>query len=47
LVVEHFEVRQKQRELELERLEKELNRLRNSIEKRNDARGTAHQAAGL
>ncbi len=38
LVGEHFEVRQQRRTIELERLEKELSRLRESIEARQDAR---------
>ena len=38
LVLKHFEVRQQRRTLELKRLEAELQRLRDSIEKRNKAR---------
>ena len=38
LVNKHFEVRQERRELELKRLEEELDRLRGAIERRNEAR---------
>ncbi|MBQ2620644.1 MAG: hypothetical protein IJF84_04835 [Thermoguttaceae bacterium] len=37
-VAKHFDVRQKRRALELERLEKELNRMKELFEKRNDSR---------
>ena len=37
-VANHFDVRQKRRPLELERLEKELNRMKELFEKRNDSR---------
>ena len=37
-VAEHFDVRQKRRALELERLEKEINRLKELFKKRNDSR---------
>jgi hypothetical protein len=35
----HFEVRQKRRELELQRLEQQLERLRDSVKKRTEERG--------
>ena len=38
IVAKHFDVRQKRRALELERLEKELNRMKELFEKRNDSR---------
>ena len=37
-VAKHFDVRQKRRALELERLEKELNRMKELFEKRNESR---------
>ncbi len=38
LVNKHFEVRQERRELELKRLEKELDRLSDAIKQRNESR---------
>ena len=40
VVTNHFDVRQKRRALELERLEKQLDRLRSAINKRTEARET-------
>jgi hypothetical protein len=38
IVSEHFEARQKRRELQLKRMEEEIQRLRDAIKARNDAR---------
>lgn len=38
LVEEHFGVRQQRRQLELKRLEQELDRLRTALQRRNEAR---------
>ena len=38
VVIKHFEVRQKRRELALKRMEDEIKRLREAIQARNDAR---------
>ena len=38
VVTKHFDVRQARRELHLKRLEEELDKLRNSIKRRNDVR---------
>lgn len=35
---EHFDVRQKRRELQIKRMEEELSRLRDAVHKRNEAR---------
>jgi hypothetical protein len=38
LVNEHFDVRQKRRELQIKRMEEELQKLRDAVSRRNDAR---------
>jgi hypothetical protein len=38
VVIKHFEVRQKRRELALQRMEDEIKRLRDAIQARNEAR---------
>jgi hypothetical protein len=38
LLNEHFDVRQKRRELQIKRMEEELQKLRDAVKKRNDSR---------
>jgi uncharacterized protein YPO0396 len=38
LIDQHFDVRQKRRELQIKRMEEELKKLRDAVTKRNDAR---------